>query len=268
MTLPSETAQRGKPRFASLTAGLLARKGEAVPAAAGFTAEAMAQHLPALEARQSAAEDRFVDPDEAEQARKARAEEPVYIRDGRPPEPRHPEPRPAEPSPAEPPKHPLEPRGSERVSALVEDDIDARAIARLGGGPPRSISARAPKPVVQPAPVEPEIPAALPAQVRADPEPAPHAPAASSSEEACPIRALFVAEACADKGVDLAEVVAKAKRAAITLRLDPQRYVRLKVASAQLRRTSQDILTEALDRYMRTMDPAVVAPCACLKDEI
>ncbi len=36
-----------QPKYASLTAGLMARKGEAVPAAAAFTAEAIAQHIPA-----------------------------------------------------------------------------------------------------------------------------------------------------------------------------------------------------------------------------
>jgi hypothetical protein len=42
------------PRYASLTAGLLARKGEAVPAAAAFTAEAIAQHIPARRLAQEA----------------------------------------------------------------------------------------------------------------------------------------------------------------------------------------------------------------------
>lgn len=41
-------------QYASLTAGLLARKGEAVPAAAAFTAEAIAQHIPARRLAQEA----------------------------------------------------------------------------------------------------------------------------------------------------------------------------------------------------------------------
>lgn len=41
-------------KYASLTAGLLARKGEAVPAAAAFTAEAIAQHIPARRLAQEA----------------------------------------------------------------------------------------------------------------------------------------------------------------------------------------------------------------------
>ena len=38
---------------------------------------------------------------------------------------------------------------------------------------------------------------------------------------------------------------------AVTVRLDPRRYERLKVYGARLRRTNQEILVEALDRYFR-----------------
>lgn len=38
---------------------------------------------------------------------------------------------------------------------------------------------------------------------------------------------------------------------AVTVRLDPGRYERLKVHGARLRRTNQEILVEALDRYFR-----------------
>lgn len=43
---PDENTEAESPQYASLTAGLLARKGEALPAAAAFTAEAIAQHIP------------------------------------------------------------------------------------------------------------------------------------------------------------------------------------------------------------------------------
>lgn len=46
-TNPDENLEAESPQYASLTAGLLARKGEALPAAAAFTAEAIAQHIPA-----------------------------------------------------------------------------------------------------------------------------------------------------------------------------------------------------------------------------
>lgn len=38
---------------------------------------------------------------------------------------------------------------------------------------------------------------------------------------------------------------------AVTVRLDPRRYERLKVYGARLRRTNQEIIVEALDRYFR-----------------
>ena len=40
------------------------------------------------------------------------------------------------------------------------------------------------------------------------------------------------------------------RRAAFTLRLDPERHLRLKVAGVVLGRSSQDIVTEALDTYL------------------
>jgi hypothetical protein len=39
---------------------------------------------------------------------------------------------------------------------------------------------------------------------------------------------------------------------AVTLRLDPDRYERLKTEAVTTRRTNQDILREALDAYLRT----------------
>jgi hypothetical protein len=38
---------------------------------------------------------------------------------------------------------------------------------------------------------------------------------------------------------------------AVTLRLDPERYERLKSLAAATRRTNQDILRDALDAYLR-----------------
>lgn len=41
---------------------------------------------------------------------------------------------------------------------------------------------------------------------------------------------------------------------AVTVRLDPRRYERLKVYGARRRRTNQEILVEALDRYFRDVE--------------
>ena len=40
---------------------------------------------------------------------------------------------------------------------------------------------------------------------------------------------------------------------AVTVRLDPRRYERLKVYGARRRRTNQEILVEALDRYFQNI---------------
>lgn len=40
---------------------------------------------------------------------------------------------------------------------------------------------------------------------------------------------------------------------AVTVRLDPNRYERMKVHGARRRRTNQDILVEALDRYFASL---------------
>lgn len=54
MVNPEDDVNANSSKYASLTAGLLARKGEAVPAAAAFTAEAIAQHIPARRLAQEA----------------------------------------------------------------------------------------------------------------------------------------------------------------------------------------------------------------------
>lgn len=50
-------------------------------------------------------------------------------------------------------------------------------------------------------------------------------------------------------------------RVALTLRLDRERYVRLKIFAARRARTGQDVLLKALDAYL----DACGADCACLR---
>ena len=57
----------------------------------------------------------------------------------------------------------------------------------------------------------------------------------------------------------------KSHRAAVTLRLEPTRYLCLKMAAAKTRRTSQDILTIALDRYLKSISNQELDDCVCLK---
>ncbi len=55
-------------------------------------------------------------------------------------------------------------------------------------------------------------------------------------------------------------------RARITLRLDADRHLKLKLAGAHLRRSSQQILVEALDSYLKTSVPILMDDeCGCLK---
>lgn len=57
-----------------------------------------------------------------------------------------------------------------------------------------------------------------------------------------------------------------ARRFHVSVRLRQQHFVRLKIASAQLRKPSQDIVGEALSMYFRSLDPAVFGDCACARE--
>ena len=53
------------------------------------------------------------------------------------------------------------------------------------------------------------------------------------------------------------------RRFHVSVRLKQSHFVRLKIASAQLRKPSQDIIGDALTAYFRTLDPNVFGDCAC-----
>ena len=58
----------------------------------------------------------------------------------------------------------------------------------------------------------------------------------------------------------------KPGRAKLTMRLDRERHFRLKLVAAHLKRSSQDVLTQALDAYLDRVAPAVMnGGCACLE---
>jgi len=54
-----------------------------------------------------------------------------------------------------------------------------------------------------------------------------------------------------------------ARRFHVSVRLKQSHFVRMKIASAQLRKPSQDIIGEALTAYFRSLDPNVFGDCAC-----
>lgn len=53
----------------------------------------------------------------------------------------------------------------------------------------------------------------------------------------------------------------------VNLRLKRKRFVRLKLASALLRRPTQDIVSDALDAWFATLPPDVLGDCDCMKGE-
>ena len=54
-------------------------------------------------------------------------------------------------------------------------------------------------------------------------------------------------------------------RTRISLRLDPERYLKLKLSAAHLRQSLQDLLIAAIDGHLEQVGPAVMnGNCACL----
>lgn len=104
---------------------------------------------------------------------------------------------------------------------------------------PREPQEAAPKPVVL-RQIE-----ALPAKLAA-PEPTPPAPPASApaGKSLSPAAVRRVAR----------EAAARKTRAAFTLRLDAERHLRLRLASAVANRSAQQLVTEALDRFLEGYD--------------
>jgi hypothetical protein len=56
-----------------------------------------------------------------------------------------------------------------------------------------------------------------------------------------------------------------AKTYHVNLRLKRQRFVKLKLSAALMRRPVQDIVSEALDQWFEKLPPDVMGDCACLK---
>lgn len=57
------------------------------------------------------------------------------------------------------------------------------------------------------------------------------------------------------------------ERVHVSLRLDPHRHLQLRLAAAHMRKSAQQILSEALARYLEEMAPQVSGgACACLSE--
>ncbi len=58
----------------------------------------------------------------------------------------------------------------------------------------------------------------------------------------------------------------QAERARVSLRLNQERHLRLRLTAAHMQTTLQDILTEALDNYLNQISPEVIRDnCLCLR---
>lgn len=173
-------------RFASLTAGLLARKGEAEPAATPFADQLLTRvGMPAQEVRLS-------------------------------PMPRH------------------NGFGLRQAAPTILPDVPSIFTDPLDDAPP--------PPAPLPEPVRRVV--ALRPAVQPAPQPAPQA----------------AAEACGN--CPSPEDAGKVYH--VNLRLKRQRFIRLKLSAALLRKPVQDIVSEALDAWFDKMPDDVKGGCACL----
>ena len=57
-----------------------------------------------------------------------------------------------------------------------------------------------------------------------------------------------------------------ARRFHVSVRLKQNHFIRLKIASARLRKPSQDIVGEALTSYFRSLDQNLFGDCACARE--
>jgi len=191
-------------KFASLTAGLLARKGEAEPAATPFADELLTR------VGAPAADIRALTPMHHHHA-------PVVA--AKPPEVKPLEVKPAEPKPR-PVADTVTPifgsfgRRSAQELEKAKHDLELRI---------------APQPAVMPAADEEEQ--------------------AESQCVACP-------------GPQPEDA---SKTYHVNLRLKRQRFIKLKLSAALLRRPVQDVVAEALDQWFDKLPPEVLGDCACMR---
>lgn len=205
-----------KAKFASLTAGLLARKGEAMPAAQSFAAMHGLSRAPeptdaAMQGELVAFEERLVNLI-TDAAREIDAEE--RAAEGRAAEDRA-----------------LAEEALLDVAQLEEEEAlsagyGAQALATVQAEPQR----------VQP--IERVAPWQRPG-------------GATTGDGAARPRPVAMAPAAAPGPRFLR--VARLHRTAVTVRLDEARYLRLKLSGARMHRTNQDILTKALDAYLTAL---------------
>ena len=108
-------------------------------------------------------------------------------------------------------------------------------------------------------------PAGIPIPPAAKATPGPEAVSTPARVQAAPM----VMDGCGATGAcSIADpaVADPARRFHVSVRLRQGHFVRLKIASAQLRKPSQDIVAEALTDYFRKLDPNLFGDCACSRE--
>lgn len=147
------------------------------------------------------------------------------------------------------------------------------AMSSHAGGNPRPLREQVSFVTVQ----EPEPPAAPVAVARGFDAAPPPFPSPSLRTSFVPSEAQFsiaaskpepAASCHSAAGCAIADQTAvdPSKRFHVSVRLRQGHFVRLKLASAQLRKPSQDIVADALTAYFRSLDPSLFGDCACSRE--
>lgn len=236
--------KQDRPRYASLTAGLLARKGEAVPVAAAFSPGAMAQHLPAKrlaqESRAHAEPSNDLSPDvpdmdeDAVSVTGSLIDRTAYIEEAMSME-------------------------SERQEPQLETSFDL-----LGDESPDGVDEQTLGLDVL---VDRAIESAKQKCQTSDADEIEETGLAVGRDAD-----LAIAEtksSCSTKRSDFAASIRNSPMTDIAagsaLQLDPRRYIRLQVAAMKLDVSRQELMAAALDSFLDTLLEDVFAECSCMQ---
>ena len=221
-----------KPQYASLTAGLLARKGEAHPAAVDLANHGVKRD-PSEDAKTDSAEQDTQDDQKSKLStvaarRLPQLMDPIW-------EKRHQEQqsKPAVEEPFPDSVHELEDAEVRKRVEMIREELNRASMSRKA-----ALSQEEAKPKSKPA----------------------KKPKASAKAKALP-----VCDGLKKTKTQAQKRSKKIARAAVTMRLDPSRYLAMKLVGAKLSRTNQSILLDALDMYMKSLTENELSDCNCLK---
>ena len=223
---PQRGGGNAQPRFASLTAGLMARKGEAVPAPAHLDGVSIHSHGVARQPQSI-----------AEQELSQTTAAPLF-------ENAAPEPAP-KPAPVERPQAPY---GTRHVPRVPQGTVEP-----------------APQPEPEPTPrFEPEAHEATAAPRPLADEPVPP-PVEILQRRAERLATVGTGDCCAlPLPAAVTETLPAGPYAKVTTRLDRERVRKLKILAARMETTNQKVLLAALDHYLDYACDVLASECPCL----